>query len=61
MGAERDWVVVYEVPVKEKDVFYGVTAEDAMQVLVDNGPPGAKPLYAYCKEEPDFEYGWPWG
>jgi len=61
MGAEVSWIVVYEVPTEEKDVFYGVTSEEAMQVVIDNGPPGAKPLYAYRKDFPDVKYNWPWG
>lgn len=61
MGAEVGWIVVYEIPTREKDVYYGVTAEEAMQVCVDNGPVGAKPVYAYPPDFPDVKYSWPWG
>ena len=61
MGSEVKWRVVYEVPVIEEDWFYGVTSEDAMQTLIDNGPIGAKPLYAYLEEFPDEKFDWPWG
>jgi hypothetical protein len=61
MGAETRWVVVYEVPVIEVDYYYGVTSEDAMQALKDNGPFGTKPLYAYLEDSPDVKFSWPWG
>lgn len=61
MGSEVKWVVVYEVPARESDYFYGVTSEDAMQTLIDNGPTGAIPLYAYLEEFPDEKFRWPWG
>ena len=60
MGAESSWVVVYEVPVQKEDVFYGVTSEAAMQVCADNGPIGAKPLYAYLEDFPEVCFSWPW-
>lgn len=61
MGAEIKYVVVYEIPTKEFDTFYGVTAQEAMQVLIDNGPVGARPLYAYEEDRPDITYEWAWG
>lgn len=61
MGAESRWIVVYEIPTQETDFYYGVTSEHAMQALIDNGPIGAKPLYAYLESAPDVTYSWPWG
>ena len=61
MGADAKWVVVYEIPKVEEGYYYGVTSEDAMQCLLDNGPFGAKPLYAYLEDSPDIRFSWPWG
>ena len=56
MGTEVKWAVVYTVPEEFEDWYYGVTSQEAMEALKDNGPFGAEPLYAYQEDYPDVLY-----
>jgi hypothetical protein len=56
MGAEVIWKVVYEISSFDTEEFYGLTAQEAMEVMLENGPIGAKPLYAYDPRNPEVKF-----